>query len=115
MNGHNALIALRQQRMAPKIVFINDYPCETDWHVLGDAVTICTHGDVIQLLDLRFLVGLTVSISSPSEIRAKALFAAAKAAGARTVGACHIQGEKRLWEQSGWSQVWHKHAEVVHG
>lgn len=115
MNGHQALIALRQQRMAPKIVFVNDYPCKTDWHELGDAVTICTHGDVIQLLDLRFLVGMTVSISSPNEIRARALYAACKAAGAKTVAACHIAEGKRPWEQTGWAHVWHKAREVVHG
>jgi hypothetical protein len=116
MKGHTELIRLRTLRKAPRIVFINDYPCDTSWHENpGDAVTISTDGDVVQFLDLRLLVGLTVSISSPSEVRAKALFAGCKAAGAKVVAACHIQPDVQPWEQKGWTQVWRKTQEVVHG
>lgn len=113
MKGHEDLIQMRLQRKAPAIVFINDYPCQTDWMRERAATTICTHGDVIQMLDLRFLVGLKVSISSASEIRAKALFEACRNAGAHTVAACHVQPDRRAWEQAGWTQIWSKQPQGV--
>ena len=75
MHGHLPLIAMRKRGIKPGIVFLNDFPCETakDWHNPGekfgeswgpDHATVCTVGDVIQLLDLRFLVGMRVSITS---------------------------------------------------
>ncbi len=114
MRGHLKLIEMRMQRTRPGIVFVNDYTCDTNWHTHGDAVTISTAGDVIQTLDLRFLVGLTVSVSSPSEIRAKALFEKCKAAGAEVVAACHVQ-DAPYWKQNGWSAVYRKAQEVVCG
>ena len=116
MRGHQKLIEMRMNRKRPGIVFVNDYECDVDWHTnTGDAVTVCTAGDVVQTLDLRFLVGLTVSVSSTSEIRAKALFEKCKAAGAETVAACHIQEDRHHWQQNGWANVYRKQAEVVHG
>lgn len=116
MRGHQKLIELRMERKRPAIVFLNDYPCQTDWHSNpGDAVTISTAGDVVQTLDLRFLVGLTVSISSLSEIRAKALFEKCKASGAAVVAACHLLADQHPWKQSGWTSVYRKEQEVAHG
>lgn len=111
MRGHEHLIQMRLNRKAPRIVFVNDYPCKTDWFDNpGDAVTICTHGDDIKTLDIRFLVGLAVSISSPSESRAKALYARCRAIGVATVGACHVQSDKKPWEQTGWAEVYRREA-----
>ena len=117
MRGHEKLIEMRKQRLKPEIVFINDYKCFTDWHKYAeDAVTICVAGDVVQLLDLRYLVGLTVTISSPSEVRAKALFDKCKAAGALVVAACHIQDGVPPHKQSGWFEVWRKNkSEAISG
>jgi hypothetical protein len=57
-------------------------------------------------IDLRFLVGLTVSISSQSEGRAKALFGKAKKCGAKTVAACHfVKHQYRV--ESKWQEVFH--------
>jgi hypothetical protein len=56
---------------------------------------------------MRFLTGLTVSVSSLTEKRAKALFNACKKAGAKTVGAVHVQADKNIWDQSGWCEVYH--------
>jgi elongation factor G len=64
------------------------------------------NGEAIELLDLRFLVGCQVSISSTSEARARALFEAARKAGADVVGACHIDTSKRPFEQDGWCEIW---------
>lgn len=115
MRGHEAIIAMRQGGKRPSFVFLNDYPCNTDWQAHGDHATVCTAGDVVQLLDLRFLVGLKVSISAESEVRAMALFDQCKAAGAACVGAAHIDPTRKPWDQHGWASVWHKATEVAHG
>lgn len=118
MRGHEPLISMRKAGRTPKIVFINDYPDEIarDWHNPGekfgeiwppDHATVSTAGDPISSLDLRFLVGLTVSITSLSESRAKALFAKAKWFGAKTVAACHQQVDKPIYKQSGWTEIYH--------
>lgn len=107
MRGHERLIEYRLKGKAPRLVFVNDYPCKTDWHENpGDAVTICTHGDPIETLDLRFLVGLRVSISTPSEKRAKTLFERVKKAGASAVAVCHVQTDRKPWEQNGYAETW---------
>jgi len=116
MRGDQKLIEMRLRRQRPGIVFLNDYPCDTDWFKNpSDAVTICTAGDAIAPLELRCLVGLTVSVSSPSEARAKALFEKCKASGAAVVAACHTQDDAPAWSQSGWTQVYRKTSEVAHG
>jgi hypothetical protein len=108
MKGHEKLIEMRIYGSAPKIVFLNDYPCKTNWFETGDHVTICTHSDSIGSLDMRFLMGLAVSVSSSSENRAKALFNACKSYGAKTVAACHVQSGVHMLDQTGWAEVWRK-------
>jgi hypothetical protein len=108
MKGHTKIIEMRLQRLRPDIVFLNDYPCKTDWFEYQEHATVCTAGDSLASMDLRFLVGCTVSISATSEDRAKAIFAKAKDAGAATVAAVHCQPDKNIWEQSGWCEVWRK-------
>ena len=108
MRGHTKIIEMRLQKTRPAIVFLNDYHCQTDWFEFGEHATVCTAGDPLSSLDLRFLVGCTVSISALTEGRAKALFSKAKDAGATTVVACHVQPEMRQFEQSGWTEVWRK-------
>jgi hypothetical protein len=115
MKGHERLIDMRRAGKAPRFVFINDYPCKTDWFENpGDAVTVCTHGDSVELIDLRFLVGLKVSISGEDEARVKKLYERCKASGVGMVAACHIQPGVKRWDQAGWAEVW-KRPEVAHG
>jgi hypothetical protein len=111
MRGHTKIIEMRLKRQVPPFVFINDWPCKTDWFDYGDHATVCTAGDQLSNLDFRFLVGLRVSISAVSEDRAKSLFDRVKAAGASVVAACHVQADKHPTDQSGWARVWHE--EVV--
>ena len=106
MRGHERLLELRSQGIKPKVVFINDWPCDTNWFETGEHVTISTVGDSIETLDLRFLVGCTVSISSEQENRAKALFEACKAAKAQTVAACHTIPRTNPWEVKTWADIW---------
>lgn len=102
MRGHTEIIRLRMQGVCPKVVFLNDYPCQTDWFETGDHATVSTHNDAISALDLRFLAGLTVSISADTESRAKRLFERAKTCGAAVVAACHATP----CGPPGWSQIY---------
>lgn len=107
MHGQHAILAMRTRGRKPAIVFVNDYPCETDWFETGDHATICVHDDQPELLDLRFLKGLTVSISASTKDRAERLMTACKDAGCTTVAGCvnrHV-GSGRF--DSAWSAVWH--------
>ena len=129
MHGHQPLIDMRRGGAKPSgIVFIDDLPnpISKDWQNPGesraevwepDQPTICTYGDVIQMLDMRFLVGLTVSVSSYSEIRAKALFEKAKVCGAAVVASTHaIEVPKPFGQtafKSGWTEIWRKAKETV--
>lgn len=114
MRGHEQLIAARKAGKKPRFVFVNDWDCPTTWFEDGDAyVTICTAGDDVALIDVRFLVGLRVSVSSESEARARALFDRCKAAGASVVAACHVQPGRAPWQQNGWAKVWHAESETA--
>lgn len=97
---------MRKQGETPKIVFINDWDCKTDWFENNDHATISIEGETINRLDLRFLVGLTVSISSESESRAKGLFNACKGAGCKVVAACHTPKGETSRNPTGWAEVW---------
>lgn len=115
MRGHENILRLRQAGKRPAFVFINDWPCDTGWFETGEHATVCTDGDNLDAIDLRFLVGLRVSVSSSTEDRAKALFEACKAAGVETVGAVHVKSDRAPWLQDGWVDVWHVRQEAVSG
>ena len=119
MLGHAPIIKMRLNGKRPSIVFINDFPTPEakDWHTPGakysqvwapDHATMQVDaGDRIEALDLRFLTGLTVSATGSTEARAKALFAACIAAGAKTVAAVHAIGLGTNNIESGWTEVYH--------
>lgn len=115
MRGHTEVERIRMAGRLPKIVFVNDYPCKTDWFETGEHATVCTHRDEIGGIDFRFLKGLTVSISSESESRAKRLFDRAKKDGASVVAACHVQPGVGLMNQSGWTEIYRKPEENEEG
>ena len=109
MRGHERIIEMRQNRQKPAFVFINDFPCKTDWaDWLGDHATIeIQPADRIEYMDLRFLIGCKVSVSAIVEERAKRLFKACIDAGATTVAACHVQRDRGQFDQAGWVEVHH--------
>ena len=109
MKGHEGIIKMRQQGYAPRIVHIDDYDFESpliDWQQYDHAPTVCMNKDVLEMLDLRFLVGLNVFISSGTEERAKKLFDLCKKAGAKMVSSGHTiqQGERY---KTGWNEFYH--------
>lgn len=105
MRGHESIIQMRKQGKKPPFIFINDYPCKTDWFEHGEHATVCVHGDSLHSIDIPFVVGARVSISSPSEARAKTLFELAKEYGAKTVAACHVVANP--FKEQSWCEVWH--------
>ena len=105
MKGHTEIINARMAGKAPAFVFVNDYPCQTDWFDFGEYATVCTHGDMLSSLDLRFLKGLRVSISATTEARAKALFKLVKQADASAVASCHVKPDVHALDQDGWCEV----------
>ena len=90
MKGHEAIIQSRIKGQAPELVYLDDYETSlTDWRQLEITPVVSLNNELPEALDLRFLVGLNVSITSRSEDRAKRLFNACKAAGAKWVGSSH--------------------------
>ncbi len=86
MRGHEPIIAMRRSGKRPGIVFLNDFPCKTDWAEYGEHATVqILPGEAIEALDLRFLVGLTVAASGSTDERARKLLEACKTAGAKTI------------------------------
>ena len=114
MRGHDAIIAMRQDGKKPGIVFLNDFPCDTDWPRFGDHATVDVSADQPEWLDLRFLVGLRVSISAATVERAKRLMEACKQAGAVMVAAGVVEVIAGRHEGV-WSDVWTKQTEAVNG
>lgn len=114
MRGHEPILAMRKAGRRPAIVFLNDFPCDTDWSEWGDHATVCVADEVPEALDLRFVVGLTVSILGDTIERVKRLAQACKDAGASTVAAgCPVQAGVRY--EPGWAEIWHKETEAVRG
>lgn len=99
MRGQEAILNMRRAGKKPSIVFVNDYPCDTDWHEYAEHATVqILPSETIDLLDFRFVVGMQVSVSGSTMERAKAIARACKAAGAKTVGAgC-----------GDWAYIWHQ-------
>jgi len=107
MTGEQHIYTMRSQGLQPDWVFINDFPCQTDWPMFDDFATICTEGDSITSLDLRFLVDCRVSIVSTSEKRAKALFNACKPY-ALMVASSVIDLNSNPRKQTGWHDQWQR-------
>ena len=114
MRGHEPIITMRRQGQRPAVVFLNDFPCNTDWTQFGDHATVCVAGDNPELADLRFLIRLDVSICSRDESRARGFMQAAIQAGAATVAASAPVFADGYWRE-GWADVWSREAEAAHG
>jgi hypothetical protein len=110
MIGHEPLLKLRMQGFSPSVVFVNETIVGTDWFEHGDFATVCILPDEpLELLDLRFCMGLVVSTGSTSENRAKRLLEAFKSAGAQAVAATHCYPiEGKTFYKTGWSEIWSK-------
>lgn len=102
MQGHTNIIALRLRGLKPSgTVSLNDYPVHQHllrWDYEEDGINpiVCTHGDSIASLDLRFLVGLPVAIGGDDPNRVRLIGQMARKAGAEMVSC--ISGDKAaIW------------------
>lgn len=110
MRGHDTIIALRRRGIMPSIVFINDYPCDVDWFKFNDHAKVeILPTEAVDRLDMRFVIGMTVSISSENLERAQAISQACKSAGAAVVAAGCSQkiGPTGRYENV-WAEVWRR-------
>lgn len=112
MKGHEEIIAMRRAGKRPNIVFLNDHPClrgELDWARYGENAVVEVHGDQPEWLDLRYLVGLTVSITAANEKRGRRFVDACVKAGVSVVAAGVADMVNGRYEPA-WFQVWRKEA-----
>jgi hypothetical protein len=111
MRGHEHLIALRKRGIKPPIVFLNDFPCATDWFAHSEHATVSTGCGPLAGLDLRCVVGMVVSIASFDQGRAQRLAEACKRAGACAVAAAHAIRTNPCRVDTGWAEIWHREAQ----
>jgi len=111
MRGHEEIIKMRLKGFVPDYVNLDDFAEPNpmiEWQKKFDETftpIVCVSGNQLEMLDLRFLVNLTVNITSEIEQRAKTLFDLVKKAGAKTViaGYVVIKGESAKTE---WMESW---------
>lgn len=103
MRGAEKLIELRKAGRRPSVVFINDYPTPA---MYLDGTTVDISGSDLSSVDLRFLVGLTVSTGASTERRAKDILEACKRAGAAVVAVCHVPDLRRDQNNNDYVEVW---------
>ena len=109
MRGHDSIIALRQTGKIPSTVFLNDYACATDRFETGDHFTVeILPSEQPEWLDLRFLVGLRVSVSGSTENRARRLLEACKLAGAAVIAVGAPADNSDPFCNKSYSEVWRR-------
>lgn len=102
MRGHENIIALRKQGLRPAgHISLADYPVRDEllrWSYAEDGQfpTVCTAGDSVDALDLRFVVGMPVHIAGDDMRRVQKLAQKARAAGAAMV-ACFAGDKAAIW------------------
>jgi hypothetical protein len=93
MQGHDKVIQMRMAGEMPSCVFIDDFKVEpSKWAQETDFLSVCVEGDNLKTLDLRFLVGLDVRATANTENRAREIFEAAIANGAKSVASYSCTG-----------------------
>lgn len=108
MIGHQPLINMRMSGRAPKYIAIEDHPSlnAKDWHEWNDSPVVCISKDDLHTLDLRFVVGLTVFLTSFDERRAKAIHRKLIEAKARVITSCVLLPGQPHYKQTGWSEIY---------
>jgi hypothetical protein len=91
MTGHEPLIELRKLGHKPSMVFLTDFDCLPDWHIYNERPEICVFKDQPLRCDLRFLVGLNVTISARTKDRAIKFYENCKRSGAILVATTYHQ------------------------
>ncbi len=93
MTGDREILAMRYAGMKPEFVWVSDFP-----HSFLDGFTVRVAGDVPELLDLRFLVGVTAFVEGESAERVDRLVAACSGIARRVIG-------NTLSRATGWWEI----------
>lgn len=80
MTGQHSILELRRVGLKPAHVWISDHQTQ---HM--DGMTVRVTGDTPELLDLRFLVGITVLVEGPDPARVERIAAACEPIAARVI------------------------------
>jgi len=92
MRGHDRIISMRQKGFKPQAVFLWDMPVvisDPKWVEDFAFMDVCTAGDSLGSLDLRFVVGLPVTVMGDEMNRVRQIAGECKKAGAdRVVAQC---------------------------
>lgn len=101
--GIEHITKLRMSGIHPKIITIYDEPIDRKALAI-DPTLISIYGQAIELLDLRCVVGLMVSASSPCPDRVKKLFDLCCENGAAVVAACQAK-QPRERKNDDWIRI----------
>lgn len=75
MTGHEAIIAMRKQGVKPRFVWVDDVGADTHWNWFNADPTVEIKADErLEMLDLRWAVGLDIRASINGTDRAKEVF-----------------------------------------
>lgn len=88
MRGHDHIVKLRKSGFRPSSVFLWDCPVQIEqpaWIEDLRFMEVCTHGDSIGSLDLRFLVGLPVTVIGDDQTRVQQIASQCRKAGAENI------------------------------
>jgi len=108
MIGHEPLIKMRMAGKAPQFIAIEDHKSLNahEWHDWDDSPVICVVKDDLYTLDLRFVIGLTVFLTSFDDRRAKAIHQKLIDCKARVITSSVLLPGQPYFKQTGWSEIY---------
>lgn len=103
MRGHEHIVSMRLSGFKPAGVYLWDIPVTISgpqWVEDLAFMDVCTAGDVVGALDLRFVVGLPVTVLGDDVKRVRDIAGACRAAGAERIVA-QAGGKFAMWTKEG--------------
>jgi len=93
---------------APQFIAIEDHKSLNahEWHEWDDSPVICVVKDDLYTLDLRFVIGLTVFLTSFDDRRAKAIHQKLIDCKARVITSSVLLPGQPYFKQTGWSEIY---------
>lgn len=88
MTGHERILALRRAGQKPAYVWVSDFS-----DAMLDGLTVRVHGDMPEMLDLRFLVGVTAIVQGDAPKRVERIAKACQKHASRVIASVH-EGRK---------------------